>query len=135
MCRVRVMLVDDHEGYRSLLRSLLHRDPDIQVLAEARDGEQALLIAEELCPDVAIVDLSMPGIDGHETVARLRARCANLAVLMLSVRSSAAEAPNTDRPGAHAYLSKAEPVSALVSAIKTYAEIAPGRGPELRPSH
>lgn len=135
MCRVRVMLVDDHEGYRSLLRSLLHRDPDIQVVAEAPDGERALVLAEELCPDVAIVDLSMPGIDGHETAARLRARCANLAVLMLSVQSSAAEVPATDRPGAHAYLSKAEPVSAIVSAIKTYAEIASGRGPKLRPSH
>lgn len=132
--RVRVMLVDDHEGYRSLLRSLLQRDPDVRVVAEAPDGERAVAIAADVCPDVAIVDLSMPGIDGHETAARLRSRCDNIAVLMLSVRSSAAEAPATGRPGAHAHLSKAEPVSAVLSAIKAYAGGVRGTGPRLRPS-
>lgn len=128
------MLVDDNEGYRSLLRSLLHRDPDVQVVAEAPDGEQAVAIVGERCPDVAVVDLSMPGMDGHETATRLRACCANVAVLMLSVRDSSGGMPGEGRSGAHAYLSKADTVSALVSAIKAFAGgDQPSRAP-LRPA-
>lgn len=121
MSPVQVMLVDDNDTYRARLRKLLERDPDVHVVAETGDGERAVALAAAHEPDVAIVDLLMPGIDGHETANRLRASCSGLAVLMLSTRDSAVDAPTATGPGAHAHLSKADPVGAVLVAIKAHA--------------
>jgi two-component system response regulator DesR len=77
--RIRVLLADDEAMIRSALAALLRLEPDIDVIAECSDGEQAVAAAEKLHPDVCLLDLEMPGLDGVEVAERLRrivtARC------------------------------------------------------------
>ena len=71
---IRIMLVDDHRMVREALRVVLERDSDMQVVAEVGDGETALIMAEELTPDVVVMDVAMPGLSGIETTRPLLAR-------------------------------------------------------------
>jgi two-component system response regulator DesR len=77
--RIRVLLADDEAMIRSALAALLRLEPDIDVIAECSDGEQAVAAAEKLHPDICLLDLEMPGLDGVEVAERLRrtvtARC------------------------------------------------------------
>jgi DNA-binding NarL/FixJ family response regulator len=82
---VRVLLADDNARFRGTLRRLLERDPDIVVVAEAGDGAEALDLADEVGPDVVLMDVSMPGLDGLEATFELKARLPDVTVLMLSV--------------------------------------------------
>jgi len=68
---VRVLLADDNARFRGVLRRLLERDPDIVVVAEAGDGAEALDLAEDVRPDVVLMDVSMPGLDGLEATYAL----------------------------------------------------------------
>ena len=76
MARLRVLLVDDHALVRAGIRSLLQELPDVEVVAEASDGAQALQIAEREQPDVVLMDIAMKGMNGLEAAARLRERSA-----------------------------------------------------------
>jgi DNA-binding NarL/FixJ family response regulator len=82
---VRVLLADDNARFREVLRRLLEREPDIVVVAEAGDGAEAVELADEVVPDVVLMDLSMPGLDGLEATYALKARLPDVTVLMLSV--------------------------------------------------
>ena len=82
---VRVVLVDDNERYRRDLRNRLDRQPGLEVVAEAADGETALERVRELTPDVVIVDVVMPGMNGIETTRRILAACPGVKVIGLSM--------------------------------------------------
>ena len=82
---VRVLLADDNARFRGVLRRLLERDPEIVVVAEAGDGAEALELAEDVRPDVVLMDVSMPGLDGLEATYALKAQLPDVTVLMLSV--------------------------------------------------
>lgn len=82
--KIKIILVDDHIMVREALRVVLEQDSRIQVLAEAGDGETALQLAEELAPDVVVMDIAMPGQSGIETTRRLLARHPGIKVLALS---------------------------------------------------
>ncbi len=71
---IRVMLVDDDDGYRRLLRSVLEREADFQVVAEAKDGNEALELIDDVTPDLIIMDVQMPTMDGLETTVAIRAQ-------------------------------------------------------------
>jgi DNA-binding NarL/FixJ family response regulator len=64
MKKIRVLLADDHAVLRAGLRALLNAQPDIEVVGEAGDGAQAVQLAQTLAPDIALLDISMPGVDG-----------------------------------------------------------------------
>jgi len=81
---IKILLVDDHTMVREALRGALEQDGSMQVVAEAGDGETALRMADELSPDVAVMDVSMPGLSGIETTLRLLAKHPNTKVLALS---------------------------------------------------
>lgn len=72
MVAIRVLLVDDHPVVREGLRRMLQRETDLEVVGEAGNGEEALTLAESLSPDVALVDIKMPGMNGVEAVRRLK---------------------------------------------------------------
>jgi DNA-binding NarL/FixJ family response regulator len=117
---VRVLVADDNAQFRAVLRQLLERDPDISVVAEAADGAQALELVEEHQPDVVLMDVSMPGLDGLEATTELKARYPNLTVLMLSVGDKEQEIAASLASGASQYLVKGGPASEIVDAIKRH---------------
>lgn len=119
MAATRVMLVDDHAvvrvGFRVLLQSA---EAGIEVVAEAASGEEALALLPGLTLDVLVLDLSMPGIGGMETVRRLRAHHPTLKVLVLSAHEDTAHARRALAAGAMGYLSKRSAPDALVEALQ-----------------
>jgi DNA-binding NarL/FixJ family response regulator len=120
---VRVLLADDNARFRGVLRRLLERDPDIVVVAEAGDGAEALDLAEEVRPDVVLMDVSMPGLDGLEATYALKAQLPDVTVLMLSVGDKEQEIAAGLAGGAAEYLVKGGPAREIVDAIKRYGPV------------
>jgi DNA-binding NarL/FixJ family response regulator len=123
---VRVMLADDNAGFRVALRRLLERDPDIDVVAEAEDGARAIDLADEVGPDVVVMDVSMPRLDGLEATHRLRDRRPEIAVLLLSIGNAEQDIAAGLAGGAAAYLIKGAPASEIAAAIKRFGRTASG---------
>jgi DNA-binding NarL/FixJ family response regulator len=120
---VRVLLADDNARFREVLRRLLEREPDIVVVAEAGDGAEAVELADEVVPDVVLMDLSMPGLDGLEATYALKARLPDVTVLMLSVGDKEQEIAAGLAGGASEYLVKGGPAREIVEAIKRYGPV------------
>jgi len=84
MSKIRIVIADDHAVVRQGTRSLLEREHDLEVVGEAGDGEEAVRLIEDLRPDVAIVDIAMPKLNGIEVTRRIKPNCPSTAVLILS---------------------------------------------------
>jgi two-component system response regulator NreC len=121
---VRVLLADDNAQFRSVLRRLLERDEEIVVVAEAGNGAEAIGLAEELRPDIVLMDVSMPGLDGIEATYELKARCPDLTILMLSIGNKEQEIQAGLAGGATEYLVKGTPATEIVDAIKRHGHLA-----------
>jgi two-component system invasion response regulator UvrY len=115
---IRVMLADDHAVVRMGFRLLLEGSPDIKVVAEAQSGEEALKRYFEVKPDVLVLDISMPGIGGLETLSRLLAKEADARVLMLSAHEDTMHPKRALKAGALGYLSKRSAAEELIQAIR-----------------
>ncbi|HSD60269.1 MAG TPA: response regulator transcription factor [Burkholderiales bacterium] len=115
---IRVMLVDDHAIVRSGFRRLLEQTPGIVVAAEAASGEDAYQAFPGCLPDVTVMDLSMPGAGGLETIRRILARHPDARILVYSMHESAAFATQAMRAGACGYVTKASAPDVLVEAVK-----------------
>ena len=120
--RVRVLVVDDHPTFRSGLRAILSTDPVIEVVAEASSGEQALELAGEANPDVVLMDLSMPGMGGVATTARLLESAHPPRVLVMTMTDADASVFASLRAGALGYLLKDAAPEEILSAIHAVAE-------------
>ena len=120
---VRVLLADDNARFRGVLRRLLERDPEIVVVAAAGDGVEALELAEDVRPDVVLMDVSMPGLDGLEATYALKAQLPDVTVLMLSVGDKEQEIAAGLAGGAAEYLVKGGPAREIVDAIKRYGPV------------
>ena len=118
---IRVMLVDDHALVRMGFRMLLAEHTDLDVVAEADSGEQALLNMAAAQPDVVVLDISMPGMGGLETLRRLRARDGGARLLMLSAHDDSAHARRALDAGAMGFLSKRSAPENLPEAIRAVA--------------
>lgn len=118
------MLVDDHAIVRSGFRRLLDQYPDIEVVAEADDAEQAYHEHARLEPDVMVLDLSMPGIGGIELLRRVRSRAPQALVIVFSMHEDAALAQRALTLGAKGYVSKSNTPEVLAEAVL---EVAAGR--------
>jgi len=115
---IKVMLVDDQRTVRQGLRMRLALEPDVTVVGEAADGAAALSLALSLCPDVVVMDVGMPGMDGVAATAALRAASPHSAVVMLSVYDDAATRRRALSAGAVAFVGKHEAAEALADAIR-----------------
>src|SRR5205823_7187404 len=82
--KIRIVLADDHEALRADTRALLDRQPDMTVIGEASNGQVAIEVSQSLMPDIVLMDLTMPVMDGLEATRRLRASIPPVAVLILS---------------------------------------------------
>jgi DNA-binding NarL/FixJ family response regulator len=118
---ITVLLADDHALLRAGLRAILASQPDICVLAEASDGREALRLAEEIRPTVILLDISMPGLNGLETLLRLREAAPSSAVVILSMHKVEEYAARALRAGALGYVLKDSPPSILLAAVRAAA--------------
>jgi DNA-binding NarL/FixJ family response regulator len=117
--QVRIMLVDDHAVVRSGIRRLLEQNPGFNVIAEAESGESAYQQFSEHLPDVSVMDLTMPGMGGMESIRRIIARHPTAKILVLSMHEKAAFASQALKAGAKGYLSKSSLAQELVNALET----------------
>jgi DNA-binding NarL/FixJ family response regulator len=114
---IRALLADDHAVVRYGLRALLELS-GVQVVAEAADGREALRMAEEYQPDVAILDVAMPGLNGIDAAAVLRERCPHTRVVILSMHSDAEHVHRAFAAGASGYLLKGSASEEVVEAAR-----------------
>ncbi|TSA48960.1 MAG: DNA-binding response regulator [Nitrosomonadales bacterium] len=114
---IRIMLADDHAVVRSGLRRLLEHYPNFEIVAEAESGERAYQLFGEHLPDVAVIDLSMPGMGGLEAIRRILARYPTARTLVLSMHENAAFASQALKSGARGYLAKSSLAEDLVTAL------------------
>src|SRR5919199_3067292 len=115
---ITVLLVDDHAIVRQGVRAFLETQPDITVVAEAASGEEAVGLATEHAPDVALVDLIMPGMDGVEVTRRLRARSPRTNVIVLTSYHDDEHVFPAIRAGALSYILKEVGPQELADAIR-----------------
>ena len=115
---IRVLLADDHGLVRVGLRRLVEGAGDMEVVAEAADGRETLRKAEEAAPDVAVVDISMPGLDGLEVIGRLQAAMPKLPVLVLTMHEEEQYVVRAIAAGAKGYLTKRSAAEQLLLAIR-----------------
>ncbi len=118
MANIRVMLVDDHDLIRYGLRRLLEDQSGIEVVDEARSGEEALEKVRTVKPDVVLMDINMPGIGGFEATSRLNKSGADCKVIVLTVHSEGPLPKRILEAGAMGYLTKGNPVEEMVEAIQ-----------------
>ena len=115
---IRIMVADDHGVLRAGLRALLNSEPDFEVVGEAADGQTAVRLAEELRPDVALLDLSMPGLDGIQVTRQLKQTLPDTRMLILTVHEDEGLLREAIKAGASGYIVKRAVESELISAIR-----------------
>jgi CheY-like chemotaxis protein len=116
--KTAVIVVDDHTVIRQGLVMLLNEEPDLEVVGEAENGARAIELARQLCPDVIVMDLSMPGVPGDEATAAIREEVPRVRVIGLSMHAEEEARARMLSAGADAYLPKAGPSSELIAAIR-----------------
>ena len=119
---IRVVMVDDHALVRAGLRMILEKQPDIEVVGEADDGEPGLQLIRTLKPDLALVDLHMPNVSGIEVTERVRRSKLATRIVILTMASDAPFPRRLLEAGASAYLTKGCPADELVKAIRQVAD-------------
>ena len=122
MTPITVLLADDHPLVRRGFRRLLADDPGIEVVAEAGDGAEAVALAIEKKPDVVVMDLTMPVLDGIQATKEIRRHVPSCAILVLSMHSGETYVRNAFEAGAQGYLTKNAVDVDLVSAIRCVAQ-------------
>jgi two-component system invasion response regulator UvrY len=120
--KINVMLVDDHAVVREGYRRLLERDDNLRVIGEASNISEALQLDGELCPDVIVLDIALPGVSGIEILRRIVARRSDARVLMFSMYQDGIYATHAMAAGAYGYLSKASAPDLLISAVRAVAQ-------------
>jgi two-component system response regulator NreC len=119
MNRIKLLLVDDHELVRAGLRMLLKTQPDMDLVAEASSGTEAIELAQLHQPDVVLMDITMPGMTGMEATRRLKACCPEIAVLALTIHEEEEYFFQMLEAGAAGYVPKRAAPEDLLHAIQT----------------
>lgn len=119
---IRVILADDHSVMRHGLRLILEQQADFEVLGEARDGREAVNLAAALHPDVAVLDITMPNMNGIEAARQITEKQPHIAVVVLSMHADESYVLRALKAGARGYLLKESPESDFISAIRSASE-------------
>jgi DNA-binding NarL/FixJ family response regulator len=115
--KIRVLIADDHRLFADALEAILMTDGRFEVVGKAHDGEDAVRQAGKTKPDVVLMDIAMPGVDGVEATRRIRKRRKATAVLVLTGSNAREDVDRARRAGAAAYVTKDRIASQLVEAI------------------
>jgi DNA-binding NarL/FixJ family response regulator len=119
---IRILLADDHTVMRDGLRALLERQPDMAVVAEAADGRECVRLAEEESPDVVVMDIAMPNMNGIEATRRIVAKSPRTAVVILSMHQDESYILRSLKAGAKGYLLKDSLRADVIEAIRAVAQ-------------
>ena len=122
MTNTRVLLADDHKMMRAGLDKLIRDMEGFEVVGEANDGYHTLQLVEQLLPNIVLLDILMPGLNGLEALARIRHSFPNVRVLVLSMHSAEEYVLQAMRSGAHGYLVKTDSPAELELALKAIAQ-------------
>lgn len=117
MSKIKVLLVDNHTIVREGIRTLLDAREDIEVIGEAEDGRQAIEKARQLIPDVIVIDITMPNLNGIEAIRQIKKTSSEIKLLVLTAHDNEDYVYQSLQAGASGYLLKESAVSDLVSAI------------------
>ena len=118
---LRILVADDHDVVRSGLRSVLEARADWTVVGEARDGKEAIQMALQIRPDIAIIDYGLPVINGVEVIRQIKARHAQVEILMFTMHDDESLVAQALEAGARAYLLKTDARAHLLAAIESLA--------------
>ncbi|MEW6217248.1 MAG: response regulator transcription factor [Candidatus Bipolaricaulota bacterium] len=118
---IRVLIADDHTIFRSGLKLLLSAEPDIEVVGEATDGGSALTMAEKVKPDVVLMDIGMPGVDGFQATRELRQRLPEISILVLTMHRSEEYSYQMLEMGASGHILKGADPSESINAVRAVA--------------
>ena len=116
--KTRVLIVDDHRGFRDGLKAVINLQADMEVVGEAQDGEKAIALTRELLPDVILMDVKMPGMDGAEATSRILAEMPGMKILALSIYADDGFMANMMHAGALGYILKGCDSEELYGAIR-----------------
>jgi two-component system, NarL family, response regulator NreC len=122
MMSIRILLADDHTVVRDGLRALLEKQPDMTVVGEAADGRDSVRLAEEQLPDVVVMDIAMPNMNGIEATRRILAANPRTNVVMLSMHQDESYVLRSLKAGAKGYLLKDSLRSDVIEAIRTVSQ-------------
>jgi DNA-binding NarL/FixJ family response regulator len=118
MSKIKVMIVDDHPAFRDGLSRLLSEETDLEIVATPDDTEPVVELANKLQPNVIIMDISMPKLNGIEAARQIKTTCPDIAILIVSAYSYSSYALAALRAGASGYLLKNSPMPQLLKAIR-----------------
>jgi DNA-binding NarL/FixJ family response regulator len=116
--KIRVLIADDHRLFAEALEAILAAEPEMEVVGRARNGEEAVEQALTLKPDVILMDIAMPGVDGVEATKLIRQQQHDACVLMLTGSNSRADVARAREAGAAAYVTKDRIAAQLIEAIR-----------------
>lgn len=116
--KIRIVLVDDHTLFRSGLKALLSRQSDFEIIGEAADGLEGVKLVEQVKPDLVLLDIDMPTMNGIEALAQMRESASNMAILMLTVSEDGDDLAEAMRLGACGYLLKKIDADFLLQSIR-----------------
>ena len=119
MNKIRVLVADDHPAFREGLSQLLNKQEDIEVIAEASDGQQAVELAKDTQPDVALIDIAMPGVNGIEAAKQIKVICPQTAIIMLTAYDYQSYILACLQIRTAGYLLKSSPVPEIAGAIRS----------------
>jgi two-component system, NarL family, response regulator NreC len=121
MTPIRILLAEDHNVVREGLRLLLNAQPGMHVIAEATTGQEAIALAKASCPDVAVLDITMPDVDGIQATAEIRRQCPETRILILTMHESDAYFFRAVEAGASGYVLKKAASEDLIGAVRAVA--------------
>jgi len=121
MRKTRILLADDHQLMRSGVRLMLEREPDLAVVGEAADGREAVALAKSLKPEVVVMDIGMPNLNGIEAAHQMTQESPELAIVMVSMHSDESYVLRALKAGARGYLLKDSAEADLIKAVHAVA--------------
>jgi len=121
MGRIKILITDDHPVVRSGIRGMLETEPDFDVIAEAKNGREALELVQKFTPDVVLMDLRMPEMEGVEAITKIKESHPNIHILVLTTFDTDADIVRAVEAGATGYMLKDAPREALFQAVRTTA--------------
>ncbi len=118
---IKVLLADDHKIVSDCLKTLIDKQPDMKVVGEAENGRMVVALAQKLNPNIVIMDISMPDLNGIEATRQIIAKCPGVRIITLSMNSDRRYVTGMLNAGASGYLTKSCSFEELISAVRTVA--------------